>query len=722
MTFRISLLLIVITGFVLSCSTGPEFERKNPYDRDSSEDPLDLNKFPPSKSGYKFTNEGLKIGLYSTYNPNGNGSAADIKIERINGENEFSFIKNQYVNSVNQFFIDNSIVEASDIGFPLIYRFTNLDINGNETDNNTILKIDFGKIESIKFTEANHSELIISWGDNFYLNNGVIINQTNPPFNSFEILKPDTTLILNSSFENINNKYQLTAFKIYNDSKTFSDTSSFEVKPLSPSDSYHEIINAEKVKISWLDNSNIENNYHIFDENENLIETLPPNTESYILERKLKPFQSFSYQIRNSIGNNFSESIPVKIKIPNFPLPEITEIKHVSESVFDIYFKDNVPFTRKITFLVNGDKYSSQGSADSSKIRVSIDSSHSSGIEAFVSAELSIDERYFVITKRPIMEKIFENRFQFQISSDNFNFNKSGNLVAAISTNELYVADLSDEIISFENKATLDREFKSVRVSSNGSYILLLDNENSLIIMETSGYSILSESKNDDIEQIYDAIFIPMSGSSKIALSTEDGVYEFDIQSKLFELTSFTGSNKLSFFGGAEDERVYAVDKDQGKFFAFNTIADFTFKSQSESDIRLENYQGRGSLITNVSHYNSSNNIVSFENGLSLRLEFFGCENFICRQDYVQRYDRSTGTYSIALDNGFGIISSNNTIRFWSKINAGKDIHVNLTGNRSVNYFRLNKSENLGIEISDSQTLSIYDLSKKWRISNFGYF
>lgn len=230
MNFRFLVIFLIIL-FINNCNPVPEFSRDNPYDRDPTEDTLGINKFPPSNDRYKFTNNGLRLLVYFS-GSFGSIFEGKMLIERKNGSSEFQRIDNQFITIKNRYYTDKSIYESSDIGFPLVYRFTRIDSQGNLTTYSRETVIEFGTINSISFTDIGNNEFRIDWNDDVYLNEGVILTQTTSTNTfSFEIALPDSSYTFSNANNELSDSYSITPYKFYDGQNTFLDTLEFNYNP-----------------------------------------------------------------------------------------------------------------------------------------------------------------------------------------------------------------------------------------------------------------------------------------------------------------------------------------------------------------------------------------------------------------------------------------------------------------------------------------------------------
>ena len=200
-------IIAFISIFWTSCSTAPDFERDNPYDRDPISDSLGLLQFPPSVSSkYVFTNEGLQINVQRN---SFNGSSRNTVLRK-NGDSDFVEI-GSYISINEKYFLDSDIKKSEDIGYPLIYGLKQI-----SSGRSNYLEIDFGEILELSSFETEDT-FSVSWKDSVYLNDGfeVLIKKDNQYSIFKELPIPNTTLSIPRTIENLTSEFLIVPYKFF---------------------------------------------------------------------------------------------------------------------------------------------------------------------------------------------------------------------------------------------------------------------------------------------------------------------------------------------------------------------------------------------------------------------------------------------------------------------------------------------------------------------------
>ncbi|MEQ9092023.1 MAG: fibronectin type III domain-containing protein [Balneola sp.] len=353
MTFRISLLLILITGFVLSCSTGPEFERDNMNDPES-------NRFipdSPSSNNSKaliFINEQKEVIIKW---PDAKYESGYIVKKKLS---DFSkYIEIARLDSNTTTFTDDS----KELTLSTNYQVSSFSRKGdslNISNSPLTIPLRFDPIQKSNLSIKTNNQVQFSWefsnrdsiGVRYFDGFLIEINKSSIHDDNWEVL--DT--LKRNEFEN-NSSISLTVpseifdlrlrvsqlvipnkneiHKIY--SKTFREDYKapsfvrgnqfnevdFSVNWNSPFSNYDKVI----IK-SWYDQS---------------ADTIKKPTLNYYKFTKYGPNNSYRrFGIQLVKGDNFSKAVYMSDKI-GFPVfvrePEIQRIEPVSETTIELFWE-----------------------------------------------------------------------------------------------------------------------------------------------------------------------------------------------------------------------------------------------------------------------------------------------------------------------------------------------------------------------------------------------
>ncbi|MDR9415592.1 MAG: hypothetical protein RI564_04855 [Gracilimonas sp.] len=717
------LFLLLLSGtFLFSCSTGPEFERENPYDRDPESDSLGIVQFPPSyPNKYVFTGLGLKLNIYR--NSHGFGTNT---ILRKNGYSEYDIIDTVVVHPDNskdfvEYFLDTEISKAEDIGYPLIYG-----VKFNSTGQTSYVEIDFGSIENV--TESTTKEhLIVSWQDSVYLNNGfrVLRKNNGQTFDFADIKLPKNSFSIPITKENLSSEYLISPYKYLHGEKTFSDTTFYYPTSPPPTNFNFKIISDSKFKLTWKDNSKIETGYKIIDNTTDNVFDLPADQESIVIEEQLSPFETKDFTILAMLNNRPSTPTSIDTTLPDFPYPKITNINHIDDTSFEIHFEDRVDFERQIYFNF-GPNTSYEINNSKGFVLVTVPIGKKS-LQVNFSADLSngkYGNKSIPLSIRPSIELLSELKLESDSNSKTIDVRTIGKLLIFSTTNKIYSVDLS-------NLKSLSQPRLIASLPDNIS-LLRLSNDNSIAFANTSdGQHYIVNTINGEKETlngitdiVYDVSFI--EDDTKIVISTNKGLMIYSLESnQTSELDNFSQTAELEFYGDAIRTRILALDRKNKALHYFHIDSQFEYTNT----VPLNNNQINrySSEVTNVSHLYSRNNVVGYKIGSGVEFEIndpdCSFDGFACIYqiyDYYYEWDRNA--YFQIIDDYLRIVSTENFLRIISRSNAN-NIHVIRRKPSKISMFKINYNAKLLFEFhEDTNVLFFYDLSKKWNFTNYGVY
>lgn len=720
------LFLTLLIAATISCSTGPEFERDNPYDRNPEFDSLGVLQFPPSyPNKYIFTGSGLKLNLFGK-----NIRLGEFIILRRNGSFDYEIIDTVNVISradpvFAEYYLDTEIIHPEDIGYPLGYG-----IIYNSGDYSRYIDINFGNALNVE-ESTESDQLIVSWQDSVFLNNGFLVLRSNNGQiqNFIDLTAPDTSFSIPLTEEYLSSEYLISPYTYLHSEKTYLDTTYYYPKSPPPNDFKFEIISGEKFKLSWDDNSSIETGYKIIDNNTNNVLELQADQDSIVFEEKLSPFDRKSFTIYAMLDDRLSTPVNIDTTIPDFPYPKITGLKHLNEYTFELYFEDRVQFERKLYFST--DYSDSEITVENTKrsARISIYT-----IDAFsldFSADLSqgvYGSRRIPISLRPSLEKLEEIELDSNSNPKTLDIRTIGNSLIFNSENHIYKTDLTTFTTPSNPIVSLPANVNLLRLSNNNSKAFASTTENTFYFIDVVNGSY--ENLTNLPESVYDVSFI--EDDSKIVISTNIGLISYSLESKQSsELENFSSNAELEFYGDASQARLLALDRENYELHYFNTDSEFEYFNTSILDRNA--IDGYSSELTNVSHLSSRNNVVGYKigGGVEFGIDVPDCGSgiFRCTYGYHDRYfflesnsswDRNA--YFQILDSEYRIASTENHLRIVSKSKLA-NIHVIKREPVSVSMLKINFDRNLAVEFHENtKTLVFYDLSKKWSFTNYGEY
>lgn len=689
----------------MSCSTGPEFERSNPYDRDPEADPFGIEEFPPPNSIHTFTNEGIRISMPGSFN------WGPVEVFRKRGLNEFENIGPFQYSSINRFYFDNEISSEEEIGYPLIYRFIH--------ENGTLVEriIDFGTLESLVFSEEN-DEMVIRWKDRVYMNHGVyIVQERNGTYTELaNISVPDSSFSFPSTTENLSSTFLVSPYRNFKGEKTFLDTTYFFTSPTAPSSLEYEILSPDKIKLTWSDNSSIETGFIVVDEISNDTIQVAADMEELIITGTINNFEEKSYTLYAVLGTIESDKITIQFQIPDFPYPEITGIEHIDQYKFEIFFEDRVSFERTISFSTFEKTFTVSNTHGSVIITIPVNEIIG---DIDLSAELSYGRygsRNIHVFYRPSLDIKTVYDINARLSAKIMDMRSIGDKLIYSIDNILYLLEINNINSTPTELLTLSDDIELVRLSNDNS-LAFIATSSTYYLINVSSSSIISELTSLP-ESIHDASFI--DDDKRIVFSSGDGFQLYDIDSDgLSKLSGFENNNELEFIGDATQSRLLALDPVSEKLYLFNTFDPFSY----HITVDLSGWLGQ---VKAISHFNNSNNTMTFKNGgaYEFRIDQTECSpDNACWMYSIDQYERESIELVQVIDDEYRIVSSSNYLRIIGNQN-GSDIQIDQKESSTDPLFlKINRDQNIAVEFdANSNKLTVFDITLKWKLTNFGVY
>ncbi len=714
--------IILLLSFILffRCTTGPEFERENPYDRDASSDTLGLKQFPESLiDKYQFTSEGLNINIYQN-TPAESFFGTKIKILRKNGNSPFeeigiyNFKSSRDSDFISEFFIDKSINDYTDIGYPLIYKIV------NDRNISREIEINFGLIENLRSTEVEE-QIIIQWDDSVFMNNGFqVFQKTGDQISEYEeIIVPETSFQIEPTISNLSSQFFIVPYKNYAGEKTFLDSTLYYFTPSPPTDLNFEIVASDQIKLTWKDNSINETGYRVRNMLTNEVYEVEANRNNFTITDEIEISDQKSFEVYSILNELSSEPSKLEFTVPDFPYPKILGIEHLTESSFRILFEDRVSFERDVYFDTGVLNFKTSGKNGFIDIETS---GEYEGWNLSLRADLSYGRygsRSMEIANRPTLEKITTISSGNSTTAKVIDVRTIGNTLLYSSGQSIFSIGL--ESLQEINLMSFPEEITLLRMSNdNGSAFVSTGASNYLI--DVLNGSILVEIPNLP-ETIFDASFI--SEDSKILLSTNNGLIIYTISDEQTSgISGFEAGLEYEFIGDATQTRLLAFERNESVVYYFNTLSNFEYHNKADLSTA---YSTRPPEITNISHFSTSNNTAGYESGGGIEFwvdtdECFA-PSYVCVYPIYDIYERDRNSYFQIIDIKYRIVSSENYLRLVGKESSRNNIHVIERESGNITMQKINFDSNILVEFDEElNEFRFYDISKEWRFTNYGVY
>lgn len=280
MNFRISLLLILITGFVLSCSTGPEFERDNMNDPENGQFTPDVGNLTLSIDSSK--NVTLIWNDISDFE--------DGFIIQKSYENKESFFDLDTLPANSSRYIDSTKKLAVDT----FYRVRSFSESSDSLGSTEVNRLDLNPLESISVPDVTGNQVSITWktnstgyADSFLIEkmsdngNWVLLDTVKTSVSSYSYVETDSIYYLKIRIialldDPVNSNNEIGALK---KDIAINFPTELQIKP----------IFEDSVLITWKDNSTFETEF-IFKHSVNGLEKVHNlNSNSEYFQTKINP-------------------------------------------------------------------------------------------------------------------------------------------------------------------------------------------------------------------------------------------------------------------------------------------------------------------------------------------------------------------------------------------------------------------------------------------------
>lgn len=456
MTFRLSLLIVLITGFVLSCSTGPEFERDNENDPNSST----FSPNPPSGAHFSFTNDTL-ININWIDNTK---FETEYVIKKRVGDNFDEIISTLKPD------VESYTDTSKEFGFSTTYIVVAK--KNDSSSDSLMIDINFGSLQNLasslktRINSSNELEINLTWNDNIHYENGFLLIK-NPSENEIgeriKILDPNleaTSIFLPN--DNFVNTYKLVPFRVFRRDTTYFDedyTTTFSIKP---KDLEMNLISEDSLLFSWDFDANFHDEFLIYLETENGVESfrVDKGKNQLLVNQNINKDYLYKASVSAIKGNLVSPEISTS-KIFKIPPVIIDSIAHVSDS--EVILKVYNSSTTSLQKDVYRSTESSNNFVKVGEIPINENTFHDSNLDKnetykyFISTSLSDNSPTITISYRNGLRfiksvNIAENdRYIF---SDNINRNYNSNFL--ILQNWLKEQTFLVDYLDYENKIAIN--------------------------------------------------------------------------------------------------------------------------------------------------------------------------------------------------------------------------------------------------------------------------
>ncbi|MFY0696297.1 MAG: hypothetical protein JXR11_00435 [Balneola sp.] len=303
MTFRISLLLILITGFVLSCSTGPEFERDNLNDPESGQFSPDVGNLALSIDSSKDV----------TLIWNDISDFEDGFIIQKSYENKESFFDLDTLPANSSRYIDSTKKLAVDT----FYRVRSFSESSDSLGSSKVEQLILDPLKSIRVPDAPGNKISISWENNDYGYVDAYMIQKRVTGEQWNVVDTVASSVSNYSYTELENIFfiniKITPLILDYKNELVNLNSGIDEQIELNYPTNFNVVNTyeDEVKFSWTRNSIFKTNFKIEHYiNNELIEEFRILNDSVSLQTLIKPSNNqHTYVLSAFIENKTSKKI-----------------------------------------------------------------------------------------------------------------------------------------------------------------------------------------------------------------------------------------------------------------------------------------------------------------------------------------------------------------------------------------------------------------------------
>ncbi len=694
MMLRVLISVITLAFIFSSCSTAPELKRDNEHD------PKSEAFIPKTANGQNYlmdSEKNVTIGWINT-----SKYITSHKVYKAMGnDTTFKLLATLPPNASS--YLDDS----KELAFPTTYKL--ISVYGNSQSKELLIHINFGKITSI-IGELDQSGIpIITWLDNIDSFDGFIIqinSDLDSLYRTLKVVDPTiNTVKINTKIPGFVNNYLVKPFLIVNGDTTTLEGALYRFETGAPSNLNTELITEDSLRFTWVDNSDFEDGFKIYrDNNSTIIAEVPPNTTEYTW------FNDFRINSSHEFGiQGFKSDLVSKIDYSSFTVnvasPYITPLESNSENTFTFNIIEPSGINRGYSILrksSNDFSYSNIGSVQKNEsfftdTNLNKNLTYSYKVETQLSSdsENSLALYGFHPIKSTTIE--FENKLY---SSNEIRFSN----LTTQSQLFLRVKNISEagSILSVYNRVTQnfvkDVELETTpyiyfpRISASGNSIVFLSSNvsSSVHTISVFGYDTESqidtydfELKEDITSLIYDIKLLP--DDNYLLISSNRGLFIYNRQLRTLELFRELEEGGVFFKLSFTDNGSFLMTFDNHTIYKYRIDNGHSLTFVSESN----DFPNNTFSISNNTSFSSTGDTVAVIMKGSYLIKDLSTGNTL----FETEYNSSPTIHSIEYlnENNVAIIG-NNSFKILNQGRVTKSISLNSTLRGRLKYFRDTKT------------------------------
>lgn len=339
MTFRISLLLILITGFVLSCSTGPEFERDNLNDPENGQFTPDVGNLALSIDSSKDV----------TLIWNDISDFEDGFIIQKSYENKESFFDLDTLPANSSRYIDSTKKLAVDT----FYRVRSFSGSSDSLGSTEIDKLFLNTLESITVPDVPGNEISISWEVNPTGFTDAYLIEKKINNDSWEVVDTVDNSKSNYVFKELNNTFYIdirVSSLLSNHKNKLVKINNHEISQVALNTPYNlnaDFQNEAEAVFTWNSKSSFTKNFILYQRTKKtphsdygdwaILDTLFSSSNTMISST---PDEYYQFSIRALYNNELSERSASFSKVILSSPPEISRLETISDTEAKLFLTD----------------------------------------------------------------------------------------------------------------------------------------------------------------------------------------------------------------------------------------------------------------------------------------------------------------------------------------------------------------------------------------------
>ncbi len=691
----LKVLISVITLILIfsSCSTAPELKRDNEHDSESE------TFIPKSAKGQNYLMDSKKNVIVGWINTSTYITSHKI-YKAIGNDTTFKLLATLPPNATS--YLDDS----KELAFPTSYKL--ISVSGNSQSEELLIPINFGRITSINGEINKNGTPVITWTDDIDSFDGFLIQISTDLDTTFRTIKTVNTTTqtyqLNTILPGFTNRLLVKPFLIFKGDTTTLDGATYRFDTGAPSNLHAELVAEDSVRLTWVDNSDFEDGFKIYrDNNSTIIAEVPPNTTEYTW------FNDFRINSKHEFGIQGFKSDLVSIIDPtsftvNVASPIITNQDSNTENTFTFNIGEPSGINRGYTVLrsSNGGLYTTIGNVSKSvksftdtnlnkvymysyKVETKLSSESESistiyGLHPTESSTIEVDNKLYSANEEKLSHLTTQSSLILRVKS----------------------TSNSGSILSVYNRATQslekDIEFETTpsiyfpRISASENSIVFLSSAVSSKVHNISVFDYNTEALIDtyDFELkegitslIYDVKLL--SDDNYVLISSNRGLFIYNRQLRTLALFKELQEGGVFYKLAFSDNGSFLLAFDNHTIFKYRIDNGNSLTQVSESN----DFPNNTFSITNNASFSSTGDTVAviingsyFIKDLSTGITLFDSD-----------YNSSPTTHSIEyLDDNSVAIIGNNSFKILNRGRVTKSISLNSTLRGRLKYFRDTKT------------------------------